>query len=358
MLAAVSPAAPTRLVRIRAGRARPVVLAAVSPAAPTPLVRTRAGRAHPRAIRAAPTPAIPTRAARLRAATTAAVTAAAATAGTRAARAGLVRHVHPAGGAGAGHQATHGSPGRARPARASPGPASPGPAPRPTTGRCRRCHRCRPVPPGTANGTTRPRTARRATTREMLTGEERDREPGHLARGAGRGRRRGRGAGRLEAHPDVRRGRTAAAAAQRAGQHRGPRLRGPGPGRGAGLPGRPHRGPRNGNGPRGRQPDRHQHRRPAGQRYPARGPDGDHGARHHGGRCTARPRPPRRPASPWSPFPRPGAWWYRRAGRWPGAWPPSRSCPAARSPRTATARVPTSGSSARVPSPSRTSSFT
>ena len=117
---------------------------------------------------------------------------------------------------------------------------------RPTTTPCSRpCHRSRPACHGTASGTIRPRarTVCRTTTREKLTGEERDSEPGHRGRGAARGHRRGSGPGRIEAHRDARRGGAAATATQRTGQHRCPRLPGSGAGRSARLSGRAHRGP-------------------------------------------------------------------------------------------------------------------
>src|SRR5262249_14889775 len=106
----------------------------------------------------------------------------------------------PAGG-GSGQQ-PNGGPAGDDAALSPPPPLPPRPPPR--------------APRGAANGTKPTRAAgiaRRTTTREMLTGEERDREPGHLTGRAGRSRRRGRRTGRVEAHRDARGEHPAAAAA-------------------------------------------------------------------------------------------------------------------------------------------------
>ncbi len=113
----------------------------------------------------------------------------------------------------------------------------------------------------------------------MLTGEGRDRKPGHLAHRAGRGRRCGRGTGRVEAHRDARGERPAATAAGGTGQHRAPRLPGAGPDRGSVRPGRADRGPgldriRARAGDQGR---RHRRRHLLGQPHPARRPVGHRG---------------------------------------------------------------------------------
>ncbi len=313
-LRAVPPAGVTTTGRIRAALTRAVPIRAAGPragvlrAAPIPVVPMRVAglrAAVPAAvtttgrIRAVPIRAVPIRVAGPRtAAPTAAVSTVAATETkavpvTAPGAAGPARHPIAAGAAVAGRRGTHGpgGPGHpGRPARDLPDRTSSRDAvARPTTTPCSRlCHRSRPACHGTASGTTRPRarTVCRATTREKLTGEERDSEPGHRGRGAARGHRRGCGPGRIEAHRDARRGSAAATATQRTGQHRCPRLPGPGPGRSTRLSGRAHRGPgHDGSRPRGGERDRRQHRRPTGQRHPARDRYGDRCACRPGGRA-------------------------------------------------------------------------